>query len=632
MPPWEKYSASEGPWSRYAAKAEKPRGKGIGRKVDAAVRGAADFLSFGLADELQAGAEALPALAGGADAYNREYRQRLDGQKARDEADKREVPNSRRTGQALGLASSLGVGAVTNVGRLVPRLAPNAGRAVRAAETTARNVFAGAGYGAIAGAGSSEAGLNNRVQGAAQGATAGAVLGAAAAPLAAVGGQVIEGTANMFAPAARKAVRRLANAGSDVATMRRTAREYVDSGISPTLTDATDEAGRGVIRAAASRMTPGRQRAQDFASGRALDLPDRMSGQARRTMSADPRTPGEIATEVGNRRRTAADQAFSAVRNEPVQATDDLVLALRTPAAREAVAEAVRRERDPQVRAALSRLQGNAFDNPADLELTVGMADRVSRVLNGKAQAAAQSGDGDLATTLGGLGRAIRSPARSVPGYGDALDGYAAESRVMEAADRGQDFLTRNTDEFVADTANLAPDERAVALATARRAVERASGESVASAPGVARRLSTAPEQMARNRALMGNEQANIFQRGMQMEERAVQNASQIAPRSGSKTANQMQDAAQLGGMIDTGVKVARAAGGNVGVALDFLRSRGMSDAEANALVEIATDPRRLDEAFRLIEQRVGTEAAQQFVQAVSRQAGARNAGEGAAR
>ena len=199
----------------------------------------------------------------------------------------------------------------------------------------------------------------------------------------------------------------------------------------------------------------------------------------------------------------------------------------------------------------------------------------------------------------------------------------------MQAADVGENLMTRNSDEFVQQASALSDPERELALAAGRRAVERASGESVAAAPGVARRLSTAPEQLARNRALMGPERAGRFEQGVRMEERAVQNARQIEPRFGSQTQNKAQDAGELAGMAQTGIRALR--GGVGGIAIDWLLSRGISNREAEALVRMTTDPASLEQALRILERRVGTQGAQEFLQAVTRQAGARNLGEGSA-
>ena len=47
----------------------------------------------------------------------------------------------------------------------------------------------------------------------------------------------------------------------------------------------------------------------------------------------------------------------------------------------------------------------------------------------------------------------------------------------------------------------------------------------------------------------------------------------------------------------------------------DWLRSRGMNDQQAQALVEMALDPQRTDQAIRLIAQRYGPQAARQAIQ-----------------
>jgi hypothetical protein len=389
------------------------------------------------------------------------------------------------------------------------------------------------------------------------------------------------------------------------------AAEYRAAGIEPTLVDVVDEGGRGAVRAAATRMTPGRQVAQDFGDARALDLPDRISTQARTHMSSDPRTPMQIADELGQARAQAGDAAFGAVRGEAISMAPETVQALRSDYGRRAISEAAQRERDPEVRAALLRLANAALDDPST-QITVGMADRISRVLLGQAQAASRQGDNDLAATLGNLGRSVREPAKAAsPGYGAALEQYGAQSRMIDAADRGEDFLKRSTDDFVADVGNMAPDERQLALATGRRAVERAAGESVASAPGVARRLSTAPEQRARNNALLGD-RAPAFENAMRLEERTVQNARQVAPKTGSWTSQNEQDAARMAGAVQVGRRIL--SGDKIGLAMDWLRSRGMNDQQAEALVRMATDPAQTDQAIALIAQRYGPQAAKQFL------------------
>jgi len=425
----------------------------------------------------------------------------------------------------------------------------------------------------------------------------GASEGVAAA--ARLGGSLVGAGLASVRPGARGEANMLR--GQDRDRMAQQAAGFRQSGIEPTLVDVVDDAGRGTIRAAASRMTPGRQAATDFADARSLNLPDRMGRQARNIMSQDPRAPREIATDLAGARRTQGNTDFGAVRNERVALSNDAVQALRTEDGRSAIRDAAAsslRSLDPNERAVgaeLNRMVGDVLDNPGGVQISVGMAQSISETLFDAADAAARSGRNRQAQSLGNLARAVRENASgSVPGYRTALDNYAAGSRLMEAADQGQDFLARNTDEFIAATPGPGAPGNDLARATARRAIERAAGENTSAAPGVARRIANAPEQQARNRALLGEQDANRLQTAMAGEERLVRNAQDIAPRSGSQTQLRTQDAAN---MLGTAGRAAR--GDWVGVAIDWLKSRGMNDRQAQALIEAATDPRRTDEIIR---------------------------------
>lgn len=412
---------------------------------------------------------------------------------------------------------------------------------------------------------------------------------------------------------AGEAVRKMARmAPQDAPRLIDRVAERRSIGMNPTLADALDESGAGILRAAASRQTPARQAARDFADGRRLGLQDRISIQARRTVSNDPRTPMQIAEELGRSRATQAASQFGAVRNDMFDLAPETVQSLRSDHGRAGIREAAARERDPEVRAALNRLADDVLDNPGGTQISIGMADRISRSLLGRAQAAARAGDNDLATTLTGLGTDIRGPARTaVPGYDEALNNYSAQSRLMESAGRGEDFLARNTDEFAADVGRMGPDELALAQATARRAIERAAGENPGAAPGVARRIAHANEQQARNEALLGPDRARELERSLAMEEEAAQRANLVDPGTGSRTQLNQADQAATQGLEAVARTGANLAHGNIpGLALDAaklaLRRMRFSDAEAEELIGIAIDPNRTDEAIAYLMPRVG--------------------------
>jgi hypothetical protein len=414
-------------------------------------------------------------------------------------------------------------------------------------------------------------------------------------------------------------------APQDPAAMRAQAEAYRRAGIDPTLIDVVDESGRGVTRATASRMTPAREEATSFRDTRALDLPDRINRQAQR-LSDDPRTPDQIRADLTARRTEQGNEQFAAVRNEEVALAPDTTLALRSPQGRAAINAAGQNalnSLDPEVRAIgarLSRLANDALDNPGETTITVGMSQEISKSLLDAAEAAQRAGNNNQARLLGDLGRAVRDNARAtVPGYDDALNNWAAESRLIEATETGENLMKANTDEFVSRVQDMSPEELAMARASGRRAVEREAGKSVSGAPGVGRKIATAPEQRTRTRALAGDD-AEAFETGVGLEVRSLRNADDIAPRTGSQTQNKGQDAAELGGavseVIGTGRDIVRLnAPGLIDRAFNWWASRGFSKQQAEEFTRLAIDPRQTDDAIRYIEQQYGVQAARQFLE-----------------
>lgn len=411
--------------------------------------------------------------------------------------------------------------------------------------------------------------------------------------------------------------------GQDPAAMRARAEEFRAAGIDPALVDVVDDAGRGMVRATASRPTPARQAATDFRDARALDLPDRIGQQARRIVSSDPRSPVQIADEVKARRTAEGDRNFSAVRNEMVPLSPDAVAALRSPDGREAIRQAARtamNSLDPNERNianALNRLADDVLDAPGEARITVGMAQSISKTLLDRGEELARGGKNYAGSLQSGLGRAVRDNARQrVPGYDQALGAWEADSRLLNAAEMGPQFLRGNADEFGKSMAALRPGETEIARAAMRRAIEQAAGENIASAPGVARKIANAPEQRLRNQAALGPEDAARLQTNMGLEERLVRNANEASPRSGSPTSLNLQDAEMANravGIIGGARKIV--SGDVVGFALDRLKTLGIRDDLAQSITEMAIDPARTDEALAALEQLLGPSQARLFMQ-----------------
>lgn len=214
--------------------AKDPRNSVLG-KVDAAVRGAADFLTFGQADEIAAGADALfnPVFGTGhgGDSLSDRYAKNLEAQRATDKADAENRGGYRLAGQLAG-------GVAGGVGMAGAGLLPSVNAAARGAgvvQTAGLSALEGAAMGATQGFGSGE-GVDDRLAKAAEGAEWGGAIGAAIPPATAALGAAARRAVTPFqSNAAREGmVNTLANEGVDVTAGQRTgsqALRYAESEI-----------------------------------------------------------------------------------------------------------------------------------------------------------------------------------------------------------------------------------------------------------------------------------------------------------------------------------------------------------------------------------------------------------------
>jgi hypothetical protein len=597
---------------------------GIGRRADAFVRGAADAMTFGLADEITAGLNTVAPLDRGTrGGWNGDwagaYQQNLDLMRAIDATDAEQMPITRGSGQFAGAVAAPGSMAA---GRWVAS-------APRAINSATRGASVGAVGGGLYGAGSANGPIEARLQGAGQGAMVGAVGGGVLPPLARGVGYmtsaftrpVTEGVSDAFS---RFTGRPMTGEDRAVRTMMRgvnpaeaTARleEGRRFGANLTAADVGGSNVQGRVRVAATRQTPGRAVAEDFAAGRRSEVQDFAAGLGGRVspMSA---TPGQLDEALEAYQRTASADAFGAVRGDRVTLNRDSVMALRSDEGRAAVRDAARLfasstdvdERN--IAAELNRLADVALDNPAGAEITVGAADLMARYLN-----RAGGADANRNRVFGSLGRTIRNDVRAQnPGYDAALTDYAARARLGGAVETGERFLGSGyTGDFVAAAGGMDEAQRGIASAAARAAIERAS-ETGGSAPGLLDKLATGRGQQQRSAALLGPEGATDLQQGAQVGRRMVSAGANVNPRAGSPTFLNAQDegamqASGIAGNLFSG-RPLQALGG----VWDVIRSAGISDDQAEMIVRLATDPDRVDDVLQILRTRFPEQEARRIV------------------
>lgn len=436
-------------------------------------RGLQDMALFGGADELEAAAGAVGnkigtvlglnnSTADFGDIYDaiRNEREGLVG------ADKEEHGTARVFGQATGIVPTFGL---------------PVGRIAKEANYLRKGAMAGgvgAGYGTLGGALGAEPG--QRLEGAGEGAAIGGTLGVVLPPALTSFGRmampILErtGLANLGREAYSGVNALARRAGLDPVAMMAKAREYREAGVEPALVDVVDDSGRGVFRAAASKMTPGRELAEKEAKRRSVGLQDSVA-EAADIIHPNRKSSKAIVEDITKGRNFLADDQYAQIRDVPVPISTDITNVLSTGEGRTAVRMAERllppeeREALRQVQSAVQTLSKLDPRLPAsaraqierqvmgDTKFTVDMADKISRSLLGRANTGGNPGAERILTQLG---RTIRNAARQAePRYGQALDKYAEQSSLANAVETGKNFMKPgNADDFASEFNNLSAD------------------------------------------------------------------------------------------------------------------------------------------------------------------------------
>ncbi|WP_255877940.1 hypothetical protein [Sinorhizobium fredii] len=249
-------------------------------RADTFMRGAADTMSFGMADEIAAGGDALfnPLFGTGQDGGSlaERYDRNLKAQRTTDELDAKKRMAERLTGQILGAVGG-GVGLARN-GLSATTNAIKAGKGL--AGVTKASAMEGAVLGGAQGFGSGED-IQGRLSGLGTGIFLGAGTGAALpAATTAIGGTVKGATAPLIAPfrpaaytdkALRTYLQRSGKTPEQIADIMRSAAD--DGQPMYTLADAMGNAGQRALVPVTRTPNDARQEVTDFLIRRQLGQP-----------------------------------------------------------------------------------------------------------------------------------------------------------------------------------------------------------------------------------------------------------------------------------------------------------------------------------------------------------------------
>ncbi|MCP4407470.1 MAG: hypothetical protein GY807_06870 [Gammaproteobacteria bacterium] len=623
--PWERYQKSEGPWTRYQKRAPAQANQDVmsnyepglmeragnflydtakdmglpasrmrrdAQNLDHAVRGAADTLSFGTADEIAAGANA--ALGG-------DYETELERQRLIDERG----------------------GGVRTVGQVAGAMAGGLGLAKRGLSPAYNTVKSGKGVwpvvkastaegAALAGShgfGSGEGGLENRAENALNQGMAGAGIGAAVPVATKVVSTGLGKIANPFRSAQTKAERLLSRSlERDGLTPGQAAAQLDEMGQSAMPMDLAPN-----IRETAEGMASMPGPAKTLVKS-ALD--ERAAGASQRVIGATDQALGQpidtlaAADDIIARRSAAAKPLYDAAYAKPVPYTRDLETLLKRPAAAQALRKAQTLAANEGV-ASQQWFANIADDGKVTIERVpdIRQLDLTKRALDDMIDGAKRAGNNNEARILTGLKTdLVGMMDDAVPEYAQARNAFAGPSAVLDAMEDGRGIFKNQ----------MTPAELQRTLAgmgqSEQEAYQQGARAAIADIMGTARNDANAARAMFEKgynqdklALLVGKEQADQLLKQLDNERTFMHTRNQVL--GNSRTAPRQEIIRDLGGnpggpgffrnLLNTRFGDAAAQAGDAAV-----RTVRKPAIEANneMLARLITDRRGLTDAAQRID------------------------------
>lgn len=492
--------------SRKSAPGGRGRG-GLIEKADAFMRGAADSLSFGFADEAAAAANTILPLdkgsvSGFSGGFSNAYGRNLALQRDRDRYDGENSKAVRISGQ---------VG-----GALVPAFgaARAAVGATTAARTLGRGAASGAGMGAVGGFGAGEGGFRNRAESAAGGAVVGGALGTA-------GGAAVElapRVANLF----RQYTMRLPRAEAVAQTLRALQRDGLTLTQAQAAIDRYATMGKPAVlgdlganlraRAGVAARSPGRSQvlAREVLDRRQAGQAERLTRDIRQTVS--PRVDVRAADdELLQQARAQAGPLYDEAYAAPGVSSPEIDQMLATPAGRAALQKAhtiaANEGRDPTS-------LGFDLDEAGEVVLTrvpsPETLDLVKRGFDDLLEPSRNPVTGRLDLDAGGnainglKNRFLGEVDRLNPAYAQARGAYAGPAQARDALANGRRFGQLDPEDIAAQQARGSQNAQDMFRVGAARALTDTVNKS--NPRGIrAAGIASTPQQLAQLRAMGAN-------------------------------------------------------------------------------------------------------------------------------
>jgi hypothetical protein len=537
------------------------RGDGFGRNVDSFMRGAADTLSLGMADELAAAGGALTGIGGEFGDYSRNLRRERIAQDQRDKQDQVASLAGRITGGVAG-----GVGLAKN-GLSMTANAINRGSSLgRVAATSAGE---GAILGGAHGAGSGE-GVEGRLKGAGVGGAAGLLLGGAA-PLAVAGVSKVGGmaaapvTARLFPEryaerAIGEGVRRSGMTVDDIA--QALTRSQADEQGMFTVADAMGNSGQRMLSTVARTPNNERQAVIEALQTRQAGQGDRLSNFLSEGFGA-PDTAAQRAASLTAQRTASANTNYGAARegagavnlNNAIDEIDSLLG--RDPILGDTALSAG--PLGPRLMALRDQLQRDG-EQLIDFDRVLNIKSDLFQQMQRNPQVA-----NDMRGVYGALDEALENASS---GYRAANDTFRQQSRTIDAVDTGRNAASgrMRSGDTIPHFQGMTPDEQSAFRAGyVDPLIARVESASMSPTTNKARGLIT-PKTGEEFPAFALPERASQLGNRIAREQQMFDTAN--AALGGSKTADNLADAAEMA-KFDPGVMSKLFRGDLVGALMD---------------------------------------------------------------
>lgn len=353
-------------------------------------------------------------------------------------------------------------------------------------------------------------------------------------------------------------------------------KRFQDHGITSNLLNVAGPNTKAGVRAAASKMGPGRAIAVKHQAQVEAGLP----GEARaatKVLGADKRPLHELKEHLEKTQKELAEKMYPEAYKHPVLVTPEIVAEVRDKEGVDAIDQAIRaarsQKRYDQVKeleslkkhaAAVEKTSGApqvtgsaavmlkdpavpeawkaeirklAAAPPAPPTVSGGALDRVRIALGrrGKALSHPEKNEGDVGAGLFDRSKGLSDILDNVPHLKEARATFHALSDQIRAAEFNEDILSETPEEFSDRMAKMDPKSIEVLRTVNRQQLADSIGRTAD--PGrLLKKISHAPYARDNLRALHGAEEGDKFADGMELRLRRLKDANYVDPDKGSKT------------------------------------------------------------------------------------------------